>query len=120
MQKILIIEDEIHNMKLATDILSLQGYNILQATNAEEGIVLAQNEQPHLILMDVELGGMDGVTATSLLKSDKKTGHIKIIVLTARAMVGDREIILSVGADDYLAKPYKYQELLSIVGKYCS
>lgn len=117
MIKILIVEDEDNNMKLATDILSMQGYDIIQATTAENGIEKARSEKPSLILMDVGLEGMDGIAATGLLKQNDETKNIKIIVLTARAMVGDREMILSAGADGYLAKPFKYQDLIDIVKK---
>jgi len=113
--KILVIDDNPTNMKLVSDILKKSGYEVLQAVDAESGIALAKEETPPVVLMDIQLPGMDGLEATRLLKADETTGHIKIIAITAFAMKGDRERILSAGCDDYIAKPVGYKELLEKV-----
>jgi len=102
-------------MKLVSDILKKSGYKILEAEDAESGIALAREELPGIIFMDIQLPGMDGLEATRLLKEDSKTGHIRIIAVTAFAMKGDRERILEAGCDDYIAKPVGYKELLEKV-----
>lgn len=92
-------------MVLATDILQAAGYTVLQATNAEKGIVMAETEQPSLILMDVGLPGMDGLTAVEILKRRPRTREIPVIALTAHAMKGDEEKALSAGCVSYITKP---------------
>ncbi|MCK9382503.1 MAG: response regulator [Sulfuritalea sp.] len=117
MARILVIEDNATNMKLAVLMLQREGYEILQAADAEEGIRLARAELPDLILMDVQLPGMDGLAATRLLKGDAATNKIRIVALTALAMSGDREKIEAAGCDGYIAKPIHYQEFLKTVGQ---
>lgn len=116
---VLIVEDEENNMKLATDLLNMHGYTVLQAWNGEDGVRVAKEKKPNLILMDIDMPIMDGLTATRILKLDINTSHIKIVIVTAKAMRGDEAKILANGADLYLAKPYRYQELLTIVEKCC-
>jgi len=113
--KILVIEDNPTNMKLITSILKKTGYEILQAENADKGIEMAIEKLPHLILMDIQLPGKDGLTATKILKNNPKTSHIKIIALTAFAMKGDKERILKAGCDGYILKPIRYKEFLKEV-----
>jgi len=113
---VLVIEDNAANMKLAVFLLGLRGYEVLQAPDAEEGMRLAHDRQPALILMDLQLPGMDGLAATRLLKADPATRAIKIVALTALAMVGDRERIEAAGCDAYVAKPLSYKQLLDVVG----
>jgi len=115
MAKILIIEDDATNMKLASSLLKREGYKVFEAGDADTGIHLARNESPGLILMDIQLPGMDGLTATRLLKSDRATRDIPIVVLTAFAMHGDEKKILAVGCDGYIAKPIRYKEFLKTV-----
>ena len=103
--RILIVEDNPRNMKLARDVLDHHGYRTLQAADAEEGLALARAEHPALILMDVQLPGMDGVTALGHLRSDPATSRIPVIALTAFAMRADRERFLAAGFDGYLEKP---------------
>lgn len=117
MTRILIIEDNPANMKLVVFLLEKQGYEVLQAVDAEEGIRIAQQQLPALILMDVQLPGMDGLTATRLLKADMVTRHIKIVALTAFAMRGDRAKIEAAGCDGYLPKPIRYKEFLNVVAE---
>lgn len=112
---ILVIEDNPSNMKLAGFLLEKEGHEVLQAPDAEEGLRLARDRLPALILMDVQLPGMDGLAATRLLKADAATRHIKIVALTAFAMRGDQEKIEAAGCDDYIAKPIRYKEFLKVV-----
>lgn len=115
MTSVLVIEDNVANMKLVSFLLENAGHTVLQASDAERGIELAQQQHPQLILMDVQLPGIDGLTATRQLKSDPATCDIKIIALTAFAMAGDREKIEAAGCDYYVAKPIRYKEFLSLV-----
>ncbi|MDR3436014.1 response regulator [Telmatospirillum sp.] len=115
MTRVLTIEDSAANMKLVVVLLESQGYEVLQATDAEEGIRLAREQHPDLILMDVQLPGMDGLTATRLLKGDIATRDIRIVALTAFAMRGDHERISAAGCDGYIAKPIRYKEFLKVV-----
>jgi two-component system cell cycle response regulator DivK len=117
MARILIIEDNPANMKLAVFLLEKEGHEVIQAQDAEEGIRLTHELLPVLILMDVQLPGMDGLEATRLLKADPSTSHIKIVALTAFAMRGDREKIMAAGCDDYVAKPIRYKEFLKVVAE---
>jgi len=115
MAKILIIEDNATNMKLATILLESAGYTVLSATDAEAGLTSARSEQPDLILMDIHLPGMDGLEATMLLKRDNATRAIPVIALTALAMKGDEERIRAAGCIGYIAKPMRYREFLATI-----
>ena len=115
MAKILIVEDNVANMTLAVFLLQSAGHTVLSATTAEAGLTLARDEQPNLILMDIQLPGMDGLQATVLLKRDEATRAIPVIALTALAMKGDEERIRAAGCDAYIAKPMRYQEFLSTI-----
>ena len=113
--KILVIEDNPANMKLASSLLRTKGYQVLEASNASSGIILAEQQLPDLILMDIQLPGMNGLTATGLLKSKPETKGIPIIALTAFAMRGDEERMLAAGCDGYIAKPIRYKEFLAMI-----
>jgi two-component system cell cycle response regulator DivK len=115
MAKVLIIEDNPANMALAVFLLESAGHTVLSATDAEAGLTLAREEQPNLILMDIQLPGMDGLQATALLKRDETTRTIPVIALTALAMKGDEERIRAAGCDGYIAKPMRYQEFLATI-----
>ncbi len=117
MARILVVEDNPTNMKLAVLLLERDGHEVIQASDAEEGIRLAQTRMPQLILMDVQLPGMDGLSASRLLKADAATQGIRIVALTALAMNGDREKVDAAGCDGYLAKPIRYQEFQKLVGE---
>lgn len=117
MARILIIEDNAVNMKLTVALLHQQGHDVLQAVDAEEGTRLARERLPALILMDIQLPGMDGLAASRLLKSDAATRDIKIVALTALAMNGDKERIVAAGCDGYISKPIHYQEFLDVVSQ---
>lgn len=108
---VLVIEDNPANMKLAVVLLEKVGHEVLQARDAEAGLRLARDRQPALVLMDIQLPGMDGLAATRLLKNDAATAHIKVLALTALAMSGDEDRIRCAGCDAYLAKPLRYQAL---------
>ena len=113
----LVIEDNPANMKLAVFLLEKEGHEVLQATDAEEGVRLARERRPDLILMDVQLPGMDGLAATRLLKGEAATRDIRIVALTALAMTGDREKVKDAGCDGYIAKPIRYKEFLRAVAE---
>ena len=115
--KILIVEDNPANLTLATFLLQSAGYTVISATDAEAGVALTKSEQPNLVLMDIQLPGMDGLEATALLKSDQTTRGIPVIALTALAMKGDEERILAAGCDGYIAKPLDYKEFLAKVAR---
>ena len=115
MAKVLIIEDNRANMTLATFLLQSAGHTVLSAADAEAGLTLARGEQPNLILMDIQLPGMDGLEATALLKGDQATRDIPVIALTALAMKGDEERIRAAGCDGYVAKPMDYQDFLATI-----
>jgi two-component system cell cycle response regulator DivK len=117
MAKILLVEDNPANLTLATFLLQSAGYTVISATDAEVGVAMARHEQPDLILMDIQLPGMDGLEATAVLKSDDATRDIPVIALTALAMKGDEERILAAGCDGYIAKPLEYKEFLAKVGR---
>lgn len=116
--QVLVVEDTAVNMKLISMLLDKAGYRVLQTGNASDGIALAREHRPDLILMDIQLPGMDGLTATRLLKEDEKTRHIRIIALTAFAMKGDEERMIAAGCDGYIAKPIRYRHFLAEVEKH--
>ena len=115
MAKVLIVEDNSANMRLAVFLLQSVGHTVLRASDAEAGLTLARDEQPNLILMDIQLPGMDGLEATALLKQGEVTRSIPVIALTALAMKGDEERIRAAGCDGYIAKPMRYQEFLKAI-----
>lgn len=115
MAKILIVEDNPANMTLAIFLLKSAGHSIVSATDAEAGLAVARAEQPDLILMDIQLPGMDGLQATALLKADALTRSIPVIALTALAMKGDEQRIRAAGCDGYIAKPMRYKEFLTAI-----
>jgi two-component system cell cycle response regulator DivK len=117
MSKILIVEDNPANMKLTSFLLRGAGYEVLQASDADEGLALLRSALPAVVLMDIQLPGLDGLAATRLIKSDPALAHIKVIALTAHAMHGDEEAMYAEGCDGYLAKPFHHQALLKMVEK---
>src|SRR5258706_3112048 len=115
MARVLIIEDNPANMKLASLLLLSAGHAVLRAVDAEAGLTLASAEPADVILMDVQLPGIDGLGATALLKKDPATAAIPVIALTAMAMKEDREKSRVAGCDAYIAKPLRYQELYAAI-----
>jgi two-component system, cell cycle response regulator DivK len=118
-EQVLVVEDNDKNMKLFRDVLQASGYDVLAATTAEDGIELALAHRPSLTLMDVQLPGIDGVTALARLRADERTASMPVLALTAQAMRGDRERFLEAGFDGYLAKPIDVLELIRVVGEHC-
>jgi two-component system cell cycle response regulator DivK len=115
MAVILVVEDNAANMKLAALLLRNANHSVLQAVDAESGLIVARTAQPDLILMDIQLPGMDGLTATTLLKQDPVTATIPVIALTALAMKADQEKTRIAGCDAYIAKPLRYRELYAAI-----
>ncbi|MCZ6634585.1 MAG: response regulator [bacterium] len=104
-ETILVVEDNPMNMELVSDILEAHGYQIMQAINGNDAISLVQEKTPDLILMDIQLPGLDGLTVTGIIKDNPDTRGILIIALTARAMQGDEEKARMAGCDGYISKP---------------
>ena len=115
MARILIVEDNPANMRLASFLLQSAGHTALCAADAETGLALVRAEQPDLILMDIQLPGMDGLAATVLLKKDPATAAIPVIALTAMAQMEDREKAMAAGCDGYIAKPLSIRGLYSAI-----
>lgn len=115
MATILIVEDNPTNMRLAVFLVERAGHRALTAMDAESALTLAREESPSLILMDIQLPGIDGLAAIALLKADDATRAIPIIALTALAMKGDEERIRAAGCDGYIAKPMRYKEFLASI-----
>jgi two-component system, cell cycle response regulator DivK len=115
MATVLIVEDNVANMALAVVLLQSAGHTVLSAPDAEAGLTLARDAQPNLILMDIQLPGMDGLEATALLKRADATRAIPVIALTALAMKGDEERIRAAGCDGYIAKPMRYRDFLATI-----
>ena len=116
--KILIVEDNENNRSLFRDILIFHGYEISVAADGREGVALARELLPDLILMDIQMPGMDGMTAGSILKGNPATSGLKIIALTSFAMRGDLEKFLAAGFDGYLSKPISTRELPGLVKRW--
>ncbi len=112
---ILIIEDNEKNRKLCRDVLRAKGYQTIESETAEEGLKLAAEQTPALILMDIQLPGMDGITAMKQLKADPKTKSIPIIAITASAMTNNRQAMLAEGFDGYQTKPISLKDFLGEV-----
>ena len=112
---ILIIEDNEKNRRLCRDVLQVKGYKTIESETAEEGLKLALEQAPALILMDIQLPGMDGITAMKQLKADPKTQAISIIAITASAMTNNRTSMLAEGFDGYQTKPISLKDFLAEV-----
>ncbi len=118
MALVLVIEDNAENMTLAAFLLASAGHTVIAATDAEVGLRLARDEHPDLILMDIQLPGMDGLEATRQLKADTRTAAIPIVALTALVMKGDKGRILAAGCDGYIDKPMHYGAFLAAVASH--
>jgi two-component system cell cycle response regulator DivK len=116
--KVLIVEDNALNLKLLSDLLEYHGYYVVATGSGEAARRIAEEEQPDLILMDIQLPDFSGIDATRRLKANLKTQRIPIIAVTAFAMSGDRTKIMESGCDDYMAKPFNILELLALIEKY--
>ena len=114
---ILIIEDNEKNRKLCRDVLQVKGYQTIESETAEEGLKLVEEKAPALILMDIQLPGMDGVTAMKQLKADPQTANIPIIAITASAMTNNRTAMLAEGFDGYQTKPISLKDFLGEIDR---
>lgn len=119
-KKILVVEDNEQNLILMRDILEYHGHAVLTAQNGKEGVHLAREHRPHLILMDIQMPVMDGFTAVKILRSDPELQDMKIIAVTALAMSGDKEKVLQAGFDGYLAKPVETRQLSAMIKRHLS
>ena len=117
--QILVVEDNGKNMKLFRDVLLAKGYRTLAATTGEEAVALAVEHSPDLVLMDIQLPGIDGVAALGRLRADDRTASVPVVALTAQAMEGDRERFLAAGFDGYISKPVNLAEFVATVEIYC-
>ena len=115
MSLILIVEDNEKNLKLVRDVLQVKGYATIEAVNAEDGIILAGERNPDLILMDIQLPGMNGIDALKVLRADPATAGIPVIAVTASVMQQDRNLITEAGFDGYIGKPINLKEFLDTV-----
>lgn len=118
MSKILIVDDDAKTRKLLRAMLQNSGYEIIEAENGEQGIKLAKENIPDLILMDIEMPVMDGMSAFKVIRADESTKNIPVIALTSYAMKGDKEKFLAEGFDNYISKPIDVKEFLKIVKKH--
>lgn len=116
--KILIVEDNANNRLLLNALLTHYGYVVIEATNGEEGLNMAREQHPDIIIMDIQMPVMDGVSAVKALKSDPGTKNIKTIAVTSYAMKGDRENFLSAGFDGYMSKPIDTRALPGLIKQY--
>ena len=115
MSTILIIEDNEKNMKLARDILNAKGYRTIEAVTGEEGVKLAKEKLPDLVLMDIQLPGMNGIEAFRQIRADAKTARIPVVALTASVTPTDRSEISAAGFDAFIGKPINLKEFLETV-----
>jgi CheY-like chemotaxis protein len=115
---ILVVEDNELNMKLVRSLLTMGKYNTLEAVDAEKGIQLAREHNPNLILMDIQLPGMDGLSATTILKADQSLKDTMIIALTSHAMEGDEKKAIDAGCDGYIAKPIDTKNFLKTIEQF--
>lgn len=118
MTQILVVEDNLDNMTLISDVLHSLGYNVIAAKDGEEGVKAARSAKPDLILMDLSLPRVDGWTATRMIKADPNLNAIPVIALTAHAMPGDRQRALDAGCDDYVSKPINLRDLKGKLQQY--
>ncbi|HTP45579.1 MAG TPA: response regulator [Casimicrobiaceae bacterium] len=115
MSLILIVEDNERNLKLVRDVLQVKGFSTIEARTAEDGIRLAGERKPDLILMDIQLPGMNGIDALKVLRGDAATAAIPVIAVTASVMQQDRKLITEAGFDGYVGKPINIKEFLESV-----
>jgi len=115
MSLVLIVEDNERNLKLVRDVLQVKGYTTLEAGTAEDGIKLAAERKPDLILMDIQLPGMNGIDALRALRSDPSTANIPVVAVTASVMQQDRKQITEAGFNGYVGKPINIKEFLGAV-----
>jgi len=118
-ERILVVEDNAKNMKLLRDMLDAKGYATLEAGSGEDAVELALAHVPDLVLMDIQLPGIDGLEALRRIRADVRTSTLPVIALTAQAMEGDDERFLAAGFDAYISKPVNVIDLLATVARHC-
>lgn len=118
MSTVLIVEDNDKNMKLARDVLQAKGYQTLEAETGEEGVRLAKERTPDLVLMDIQLPGINGIEAFRQLRADPKTARIPVVALTASVTPTDRSQITAAGFDAFVGKPINLKEFLDTVKRF--
>ena len=117
-RRILVVEDHEENRRIMRDLLTSAGYEIIEAVTGEEGVVLAESERPDLILMDIQLPGLDGYEATRRIKANSALHHIPIIAVTSYALSGDDVKAREAGCNDYVTKPFSPRALLATIHKH--
>ncbi|MFN0162368.1 MAG: response regulator [Burkholderiales bacterium] len=117
MSTVLIVEDNEKNMKLLRDVLGFKGYTVLEAVDGETGVTLAGTHLPDLVLMDIQLPGINGVEALRRLRAEQATASIPVIAVTASVMDQDRRQIIEAGFDGFVSKPVNLKELMAAVEK---
>ena len=117
-KRILVVEDQEDNRRIVRDLLTKAGYEMIEAVNGEEGVAMAQTERPDLILMDIQLPGVDGYEATRRIKADPALRQIPIIAVTSYALSGDDAKAQEAGCDAYVTKPFSPRVLLAKVREY--
>jgi two-component system cell cycle response regulator DivK len=115
---ILVVEDQEDNRRIMRDLLASAGYEVIEALTGEEGVAAAESHRPHLILMDIQLPGLDGYEATRRIKANPDLRHVPIIVVTSYALSGDDVKAFEAGCDDYVSKPFSPRELLAKIREY--
>ena len=118
--RILVVEDQADNRRILRDLLSSVGYEILEAVTGDEAVTVAATQRPDLILMDIQLPGLDGHEATRRIKANPALRHIPIIVVTSYALSGDEAKAREAGCDGYVAKPFSPRELLAKIRQHLS
>ena len=116
--KILVVEDNALNLELVRDVLTVAGYDVVEATDGAAGVELAFLEKPDLILMDLQLPGLGGLEATRRLRESEETAAIPIVAVTAHAMVGDDAKALAAGCDGFITKPINVREFTASVARF--
>ncbi len=117
-KRILVIEDQEDNRQIVRDLVTASGYELIEATTGEEGLEVAARERPDLILMDIQLPGIDGYEVTRRIKADPKLRKIPIIAVTSYALSGDDKKAFAAGCDSYVTKPYSPRLLLAKIREY--
>ncbi|HEY3057909.1 MAG TPA: response regulator [Chloroflexota bacterium] len=117
---ILIVEDNPRNLKLVRDLLRLHGFKTIEAATGAQAIALAQDQEPRLVLLDIQLPDLDGASVLAALRSHDRTAGLAVVALTAFAMHGDRERFLAAGFDGYLAKPISVKTFAGEIGALCA
>lgn len=117
-KRVLSIEDQEDNRRIVRDLLTSAGYEVIEAVNGDEGVTMAEQARPDLILMDIQLPGLDGYEATRRIKANPALRLTPIIVVTSYALSGDEEKARAAGCDAYIAKPFDAMQLLAMVRQY--